>query len=114
MSRGVSARDALAKLREGNARFAANARGTGTRPSSRSWASNASSAGLDIVPPSQGALVENPELRLDALERTAHERRATSHDGRDFLLLFAVQVMHVEARTSNRRQTVDELESALK
>ena len=30
MSRGVSARDALAKLREGNARFAANARGTGT------------------------------------------------------------------------------------
>lgn len=30
MSRGVSAPEALAKLREGNARFAANARGTGT------------------------------------------------------------------------------------
>ena len=30
MSRGVTARDALAKLREGNARFAADARGTGT------------------------------------------------------------------------------------
>lgn len=30
MSRGVPARDALARLREGNARFAANARGTGT------------------------------------------------------------------------------------
>jgi carbonic anhydrase len=30
VSRGVPARDALAKLREGNARFAANARGTGT------------------------------------------------------------------------------------
>ena len=30
MNRRVSARDALAKLREGNARFATNARGTGT------------------------------------------------------------------------------------
>ena len=30
MSRGVSAADALARLRDGNARFAANARGTGT------------------------------------------------------------------------------------
>jgi len=30
VSRGVPARDALARLREGNARFAANARGTGT------------------------------------------------------------------------------------
>ena len=30
MNRGVPARDALARLREGNARFAANARGTGT------------------------------------------------------------------------------------
>ncbi len=30
VSRGVSARDALARLREGNARFAAHARGTGT------------------------------------------------------------------------------------
>jgi len=30
VSRGVTARDALARLREGNARFAANARGTGT------------------------------------------------------------------------------------
>ena len=30
MNRGVPARDALARLREGNARFATNARGTGT------------------------------------------------------------------------------------
>jgi carbonic anhydrase len=30
VSRGVAARDALARLREGSARFAANARGTGT------------------------------------------------------------------------------------
>jgi carbonic anhydrase len=30
LSRGVSAREALARLREGNARFAANARGSGT------------------------------------------------------------------------------------
>jgi carbonic anhydrase len=30
VSRGVTARDALARLREGNARFAANARGAGT------------------------------------------------------------------------------------
>ena len=30
MSRGVTARDALARLRDGNARFATNARGTGT------------------------------------------------------------------------------------